>query len=182
MRHRTELSLARRPAGQAQRSPARSFVVPHPLDFDWRFTRLTVGLIWETIAELANPESGIALLGTPSLVSAKRLTNLDAVTLFDRNPNHYGSASDGMTFTCCDVLRDPIAAGTNSVVVADPPWYEAETIGFLWTASTLAGAGAHVLLSLPPAETRPGIPDERERITAAAEGFGLGLVRMIEGA
>lgn len=181
MQHRTELPLVKRPAGQAYSSSARPLVVPHPLDFDWRFTRPTVGLIWKTIAELANPESGVALLGTPSLASAKRPTNLGAVTLFERNPNHSRSVSDGMTFTCCDVLRDPIAAGTNSVVLADPPWYEAETIGFLWTASTLAGTGAHVLLSLPPVETRPGIPEERERITAAAVRFGLELVRLTEG-
>jgi hypothetical protein len=181
MQHRTELPLVKRPAGQAQSSAARPLVVPHPLDFDWRFTRPTVGLIWETIAELANPERGVALLGTPSLASAKRPTSLGAVTLVERNPNHYRSVGDGMTFACCDVLRDPIAPGTNSVVVADPPWYEAETIGFLWTASTLAETGAHVLLSLPPVETRPGIPEERARITTAAAGFGLELVRLTEG-
>jgi hypothetical protein len=181
MQHCTELPLVKRPAGQAQSSSGRPLVAPHPLDFDWRFTRPTVGLIWETIAELANPESGIALLGTPSLASAKRPTNLGTVTLFERNPNHYRSVSDGITFACCDVLRDPIAAGTNSVVVADPPWYEAETIGFLWTASTLGGTRAHILLSLPPVETRPGIAEERERITTAAAGFGLELVRLIEG-
>ena len=181
MEHCTELPLVKRPAGQARSSSARQLVIPHPLDFDWRFTRPAVGLIWETIAELANPKGGVALLGTPTLASAKRPTNLGAVTLYERNPNHYRSLSDGMTFACCDVLRDPIAAGTNGVVVADPPWYEAETIGFLWTASTLAGSGAHVLLSLPPFETRPGIPEERERITTAAAGFGLELVRVTEG-
>lgn len=57
-------------------------------------------------------------------------------------------------------------AGNNGVVVADPPWYEDETIGLLWTASTLSGTGASVLLSLPPVETRPGIDAERERIRA----------------
>jgi hypothetical protein len=181
MQHRTELPLVKRPAGQAQSNAARPLVVPHPLDFDWRFTRPTVGLIWETIAELASPQSGISLLGTPSLTSGKRPAHLGGVTLFERNPNHYRAVADGMTFACIDVLRDPIATGTNGVVVVDPPWYEAETIGFLWTAATLAGTGAHVLLSLPPVETRPGILDERERITTAAGRFGLELVRLTGG-
>ena len=181
MQHRTELPLAKRPAGQAHSSAARPLVVPHPLDFDWRFTRPTVGVIWETIAALASAQSGVALLGTPSLASAKRPACLGPVTLFERNPNHYRSAADGMTFSCCDVLRDPIAAGTNGIVVADPPWYEVETIGFLWTASTLSGTGASVLLSLPPIETRPGIDGERERIMAAAAGFGLEIVRLTPG-
>ena len=62
MQHRTELSLATRPAEQARISSAWPGVVPHPLDYDWRFTRPTVGLIWETIAALAAPQRGIALL------------------------------------------------------------------------------------------------------------------------
>jgi hypothetical protein len=182
MQHRTELPLVKRPVGQARISAVRPVVVPHPLDFDWRFTRLTVGSMWETIAELAGSQRGVALLGTPSLASAKRPTNLGAVTLFERNPSHYRSVADGMTFACWDVLRDPIAAGTNGVVVADPPWYEAETIGFLWTASTLSGTGASVLLSLPPVGTRPGIYGERGCIMAAAAGFGLELVHLTQGA
>jgi hypothetical protein len=157
-------------------------VVPHPLDFDWRFTKPTVDLIWETVAALATPPSGVALLGTPSLATANRPTEFGEVKLFERNPRHYRLLSNGATFTCCDVLRDPIAAGTASVVVADPPWYEAETTGFLWTASTLSAKGAHILLSLPPVGTRPGIQKERERITAAAAGFGLELVRLNMGA
>lgn len=182
MQHRTELPPVKRPVGQAHSTVARPLVVPHPLDFDWRFTPPTVSLMWETIAELAGAENGVALLGTPSLASAKRPATVGAVTLFERNTNHYRSIADGTTFTCCDVLRDPIEAGTNGVVVADPPWYEAETIGFLWTAATLSSSGAIVLLSLPPVETRPGIDGERERIMAAAAEFGLELVRLTGGA
>jgi hypothetical protein len=181
MQRRTELPLAKRPVGSAHGGSVRPLVVPHPLDYDWRFTRTTGGLIWETIGNLASPQAGVALLGTPSLALVERPINLGSVTLFERNPDHYQSLSDGITFTCSDVLRDPIPTGANSVVVADPPWYEPETIGFLWTASTLSGTGAHVLLSLPPVETRPGIHEERERITAGAAGFGLELVRLTKG-
>jgi len=181
MQHRTEIPLVKRPVGRAHGGTDGALVVPHPLDFDWRFTCTTVGVIWETICELASPPAGIALLGTPSLASVARPSNIGVVTLFERNPNHYRSLSDGITFTRCDVLRDPIPSAGNNVVVADPPWYEAETIGFLWTAATLSEADAHVLLSLPPVETRPGITEERERVTAAAAKFGLALVRLTEG-
>ena len=180
MQQRTEIPLVKRPVGRATGVTGRPRVVPHPLDFDWRFTRPTVEVIWETIGDLASPQASVALLGTPSLAAASRPNSIGAVTLFERNPNHYGSLSDGITFTCCDVVRDPITAAGNSVVVADPPWYEAETISFLWTAATLSKAGGHVLLSLPPVETRPGITEERERIVAAAAGFGLTLVRLTE--
>ena len=181
MQRRTEIPLTMRPAARAQGGSERSLIVPHPLDFDWRFTRTTAALIWETIGNLTSPQAGVALLGTPTLASVERPNNLGSITLFERNPNQYRSLADGISFACCDVLRDAIPSAANGVVVADPPWYEAETIGFLWTASTLSGTGAHVLLSLPPVETRPGIHEERERITSAATGFGLELVRLAEG-
>jgi hypothetical protein len=181
MQHRTEIPLVKRPVGGVHGGTDRPLVVPHPLDFDWRFTRTTVDVIWETICELASPPARIALLGTPSLALVARPSSIGAVTLFERNPTHYRSLSDGITFTPCDVLRDPIPSAGNGVVVADPPWYEAETIGFLWTAATLSETRAHVLLSLPPVETRPGITEERERIAAAAAEFGLALDRLTEG-
>ncbi len=155
MQRSTDTSISKLPVAQATSGSKRSFVVPHPLDFDWRFTRDTTGLIWQTIRELANPQADVALLGTPSLAATvEPWKEIGSVTLHERNPNHYRSLSDRITFACCDVLRDPILLASNWVVVADPPWYEAETIGFLWTASTLARTGGNVLLSLPP--SRPG--------------------------
>jgi hypothetical protein len=182
MQRSTETPLSQLPATRAPRGTERPFVVPHPLDFDWRFTRDTTGLIWQTIRELANPQADVALLGTPSLAATVQpWKELCSVTLHERNPNHYQALAEGITFACCDVLRDPITSAANTVVVADPPWYEAETIGFLWTASTLSGTGAHVLLSLQPVATRPGVTEERERITAAAAGFGLEFLCLSEG-
>jgi hypothetical protein len=177
-----ETPLSQLPATRASRGTEHPFVVPHPLDFDWRFTRDTTGLIWQTIREFANPQADVALLGTPSLAATvPPWEELCSVTLHERNPNHDRVLAEGITFACCDVLRDPITSAANTIVVADPPWYEAETIGFLWTGSTLSGTGAHVLLSLPPVVTRPGVTEERERITAAATGFGLELLRLSEG-
>ena len=182
MQRSTETPLSQLPVTRAPRGSERPFVVPHPLDFDWRFTRDTTGLIWQTVRGLANPRADVALLGTPSLAATLGpWKELGSVTLHERNPNHYRSLSEGITFACCDVLRDPILRASYGVVVADPPWYEPETIGFLWTASTLSRTEGHVLLSLPPVATRPGVTEERERITAAGAGFGLELLDLREG-
>jgi hypothetical protein len=182
MQSRAELPISTLPGARVPSGSESLLVVPHPLDFDWRFTRDTVGLIWQIVRDLANPQSDVALLGTPSLAATvERRNGLGSITLLERNPSHHRSLSDGITFARCDVLRDSIPRASNGVVVADPPWYEAETVGFLWTASTLSRTGAHVLLSLPPVETRPGIKEERERITAAAAGFGLEFHRLSEG-
>ncbi len=182
MQHRTDTALSKLPVARATSGFERPPVMPHPLDFDWRFTRDTIGLIWRTICDLAHLHADVALLGTPSLAAAVELwKELGSVTLHERNRNHHRSLSEGITFACCDVLRDPISPASNGVVVADPPWYEGETIGFLWTASTLSRTGGHVLLSLPPVTTRPGVREERERITAAASGFGLDFLRLSDG-
>jgi hypothetical protein len=182
MQRRTNTPILKLPVVRCPRSSEHPLVVPHPLDFDWRFTRDTIDLIWQTVRELANLQTDVALLGTPSLAATvERWKELGSVTLHERNSTHYRSLSDGITFACCDVLRDPITPAASGVVVADPPWYEAETIGFLWSASTLCRTGAHVLLSLPPVVTRLGVQEERERITAAAVGFGLEFLRLSEG-
>jgi hypothetical protein len=182
MQRSTDTPISKLPVGRATSGSEPPLVVPHPLDFDWRFTGDTIGLIWQTIRELAHPQTDVALLGTPSLAAAVELwKELGSVTLHERNPNHHRSLSQGIIFACCDVLRDPISPASNGVVVADPPWYEAETIGFLWTASILSRTGGHVLLSLPPVATRPGIKEERERITAAAAGLGLEFLRLSDG-
>jgi hypothetical protein len=103
------------------------------------------------IRELTHPKADVALLGTPSLAATvEPWKELGSVTLHERNPNHHRSLSEGITFACCDVLRDPISPASNRVVVADPPWYEAETIGFLWTASTLSRTGGQVSSAAPP--------------------------------
>lgn len=182
MQRSTDTPISKLPVARATSGSERPPIMPHPLDFDWRFTGDTIGLIWQIIRELAHPRANVALLGTPSLAAAiDPRKELGSITLHERNPNHHRSLAEGITFACCDVLRDHIQPASNEVVVADPPWYEPETIGFLWTASTLSRLGGHVLLSLPPVATRPGINGERERITAAAAGFGLEFLRLSDG-
>src|ERR1035438_2110752 len=96
MQRRREISVAKRPVGRAYVGLEGALVVPHPLDFDWRFTRRTVDFIWEAIGDLTRRQADVALLGTPSLASAERPNDLGSVTLFERNPSHYWSLSAGI--------------------------------------------------------------------------------------
>src|SRR5580698_10894855 len=156
--------------------------LPHPLDFDWRFTPETIVLIWTIVRDIAGPDGAVALLGAPSLARAVDLDfRVGPVTLLERNPLHCSSLSPHVDFVQCDVLRDPIEDGSHSIAIADPPWYEAETIGFLWAAALRCRVGGHVAVSLPPVSTRPGIEQERERIRRAAAQFGLEFLRIFEG-
>lgn len=161
---------------------AEHFPLPHPLDFDWRFTPETVSLIWGIIRDIAGANGDVALLGAPSLARASHLeSRAGRITLLERNPLHCFSLSSQVDFVQCDVLRDPIEPSGHSIAIADPPWYEAETIGFLWAAAVLCRVGGYVAVSLPPISTRPGIEQERERIRRAAAQSGLQSLRIFEG-
>src|SRR4051794_17753580 len=103
MQRSTETPISKLPVARVPSGSERPLVVPHPLDFDWRFTRDTVGVIWQTVRGLANPRGDVALLGTPSLAATvERRNDLGSITLLERNPSQYRSLSDGITFACCD--------------------------------------------------------------------------------
>jgi hypothetical protein len=58
-------------------------------------------------------------------------------------------------------------------VVADPPWYESEVLGFLWAARQICEQDGVVLMSVPPEGTRPGVDAEWRNIVSWAKTLGL---------
>ena len=60
--------------------------MPHPLDYDWRFTRRTASELLTRLLALANPAERVLLLGVPSVyVLAKNQRLTDRIILLDRN-------------------------------------------------------------------------------------------------
>lgn len=175
---------------QPSQVPIESAVVktllrlPHPLDFEWRFTEPTTSKLWQLARELVDPQEGIALLGVPSLAAraADSLVWEGQVVFFDKNTPDIGRSVTSLKLREFDVLRDLPPELKAALVFADPPWYESESLGFLWCASAICRPGAYVALSVPPVETRPGIKEERARIERAAMSFGLRLSRVIPSA
>lgn len=159
---------------------ARS-LLPHPLDFDWRFTDPTISTLWRLARDLADPDEGIALLGVPSLAvrAAEREVWHGPILLLDRNTEEISESMTSLDARQFDILHDAPPESDAALVFADPPWYEAESIGFLWCAAALCRPGGHVAMGIPPIETRPGILEERARIELAAAAFGLRLSNII---
>ena len=158
--------------------------LPHPLDYDWRFTRATVELLWELAGLPATRNGPTILMGVPSMADDINLRGSGQwVTLLERSASTVEALRDKSLVEVigCDVARDKLPPVTASTIVADPPWYEADTISFLWSAATLCRADGIVMLSLPPVGTRPGIAGERTRIEEAAGGFGLELAGIYPG-
>lgn len=155
--------------------------LPHPLDFDWRFTETTITTLWELARELAHPHDAIALLGVPSLAERAAEGRVwDGQMLFlDKNTPRISRLVSSLDLRVFDILRDSPPAANVALVFADPPWYEDESLGFLWCAAAICRPGAYVAMSIPPVETRPGILEERARIERAAGTIGLRLSRII---
>lgn len=153
--------------------------VPHPLDYDWRFTPETAQALATRSAEPA-PEGRIALLGAPSLVPYLVRQGSWWITLFDANPLildviHQKFPQVQTTFVDLVWGEQGPESGTE-VVVCDPPWYPEHVLSFLWSARRLCSHGGIVLLSTPPVGTRPGIEIERREIRRFAKRLGLELI------
>jgi len=156
--------------------------LPHPLDFEWRFTESTITSLWQLAHVLAGDREKIILLGTPSLAkrAAERPVWSGPVLLFDKNKNaaDLPNAKGRVEEIEFDILHDTPSKSNAALVFADPPWYEDELKSFLWSSTALCGVGGHVAMSIPPLDTRPGIAEERVRIEQVARTFGLRPVRI----
>ena len=154
--------------------------LPHPLAFDWRFTASTANELLQRSFESTSPGETIALLGTPSLyMLSHQLETLRRYVLVDQNQSLTFSLPTSTTrgeFHCDDVFRGHPSLPPAQLVIADPPWYEHEVIGFLESSAQICANPRMVYISFPPVGVRPGVKQERARVIAAAHRAGLLLV------
>jgi hypothetical protein len=161
--------------------------VPHPLDFDWRFADDALDVLTNTIDRFTPPSAEILCLGTPSLTLRLRGATSHPVTFLDANVSMVDSVSVIAPATgqggdhCCRLGIDPLPSVAQGLVVIDPPWYPEHFRVFIWAASQLCRENGHVLVSFPPAGTRPGVSVERDQALDWAEELGLELVEIRRG-
>lgn len=162
------------------RASLSTLPAPHPLDYDWRFTKEAGSEIVDVAHSLGER---LVCIGAPSVFSvATQRRMFDDATLIDRNRaivNHFGNPSP--TVILCDVLTDQLPQLRADVIVTDPPWYHEHFRAFLWAASEICGVGGYVLLSLPMKGTRPGVLEERGRIFDWAARLGFNIYELDEG-
>ncbi len=153
---------------------------PHPISSDWRFTRKTADDLLRQVVYIAGQKGGVGLLGTPSVFFLAALDGVpgqfflldDNLSLADKVPR----SSNGRTFRRCDVKRDVADIPPVRAVLADPPWYKEDVLGFLRTAAHVCTHNGTVLLGFAPEGTRPGIVAERDGIIDEADKIGLKFV------
>lgn len=161
--------------------------IPHPLDFDWRFTKSTISHLLDVCQSRAGCADSLAILGAPTVFfEAVQHFPLDRLRLFDANPLTIHSLQQQFPVAKiveCDLVSDtPVSKNDVATVITDPPWYQEQLHCFLWSASRLCRNGGYVLSSLPPRGTRPGVMCERAELLDWAEGIGIKLLQVEEGA
>lgn len=155
-----------------------SLPVPHPADYDWRFSPRALANLMNLLLPVQNRSSRIALLGAPSLFLELSRTKARPV-LFDRNPavishlRHAGLTKDVIQQDMFSEL--PRRVGTFDTVFADPPWYLEFYKAFILRASELLRLDGIFLLSMLPWLTRPNATDDRNEILRFANEAGFHL-------
>jgi hypothetical protein len=159
--------------------------VPHPLDYDWRFSDSATTYLLEYCLAITKPSETIALFGTPSIFQkAKEISFPRKTILLDNNPaviNHFPKNIAGANITLCDIVIDGIPEIEASTVIVDPPWYEKHLLGFMWAATKICRLNGHILISLPPIGTRPGIESDLEQFFEWSKSLGLILAKEEKG-
>ena len=156
--------------------------VPHPLDYDWRFTEQAVN---DLLRECRSLGQKMICLGTPTVfVAAGRNRAFADVVLIDKNAttvDRLSVLSPGKVHEL-DLFTDPLPKLQAEVLVMDPPWYCEHIAAFLWAASRLCPVRGSVLVSLPPRGTRPTIREELRSVFSWAKQLGFVTQRLEENA
>lgn len=160
--------------------------IPHPLDYDWRFSDAAARRLLNECAKVTNLNDTLVLLGTPSLLRMGIEESYSRhLVLLEANHTVTDSLAQAVPKTQviqCDVMREQLPSLTAAAVVLDPPWYPEHIQSFLWTACQLCQIGGYILLSMPPVGTRPGIQEEWAQILDWVQQIGLTLVKLEQSA
>jgi hypothetical protein len=162
--------------------PLDGLPVPHPLDFDWRFSEEAVERILAKASLLSQHGGSLGVIGAPSVaLKAGRTWMSGGVIAFDINPCVNVSlrclSERVASFRRNVLVDDPPRLGLD-VVVTDPPWYVDELCSGLWFCHAVCRTGGFILASIPPLATRPGIAEERAKLIEFSTSLGMHLVRI----
>jgi hypothetical protein len=174
----------RREAGQraATLPEGRSLLpLPHPLDYEWRFTPDASRSLLDLAADLTPQGGNVLLFGTPglavealSLPINRRLFFLAEDNVVTRRVitlNRATGSPLSIAFCSAGLPRD-----TTDAVLMDPPWYMDFIRPMLAAAAAACRKGGVVLISMPPTGTRPNAEDDRMATMRFAARLGLDLL------
>lgn len=154
----------------------------HPLDFEWRFTRNALETLCKKMQELCFGHPATALcLGCPSVYTFGReqLPSCNFV-LIDKNASAEGQLSESRSLLKFDLVHELIPAIRAEIAIIDPPWYNDYYKLFVWAALQNLKPNGYIILSFPPAGTRPSARDDLSHVVNWCSGVGIQLEEHLE--
>jgi hypothetical protein len=152
--------------------------LPHPLDFEWRFTPDAARALLDRAAGLTPVGGDLLLFGTPGLAVEVLTLPIDRRVAFLAENNCVTDRVVALNHATGSPLAIAFCSGglpreSADAVILDPPWYLDFVRPMLAAAVHACRPGGVVLISLAPLGTRPSA--EADRRVAVAFGARLGL-------
>jgi hypothetical protein len=152
--------------------------VPHPVDYEWRFTPDSSRVLLDLAADLTPRGGSVLLFGTPglaiealSLPINRRLSFLAEDNVVTRRVIALNRATDSpLSIAFCS---EGHPHDTADAVLMDPPWYMDFIRPMLAAAAAACRKDGAVLISMPPIGTRPSA--EQDQVAAMRYAARLGL-------
>ncbi len=165
----------------------RSLPPPHPLNFEWRFTKESALKILGAASRSA-PENGkILLFGTPGVARlAIKQALPQSVTCFGEDNavadlidlENRRAGEPLLTARCGSILEE----GQADSVIIDPPWYDDFIAGMLKSAVFACKLGGTLHFALAPFGTGRHTFEHRAQVFSLAKSLGLSLETVQAGA
>ncbi|MCC8935621.1 hypothetical protein H8A99_03695 [Bradyrhizobium sp. Arg68] len=155
--------------------------LPHPLDYEWRFTPDSARLLLNRAVDMTHMGGDLLLFGTPGLA-------VEALTLPVGRRIAFLAESNSVTDRVLALNRvtgTPLSIAFCSgglpresadAVLLDPPWYLDFVRPMLAAAAHACRPGGVALISLPPDGARPSAAADRQATIAFARRLGLTLI------
>lgn len=159
--------------------------LPHPLDFEWRFTSDASRMLLGLATSLTRRDEAVGLFGTPG-VAVEALTNLieRPLTFFgeDNAVTRRLTALNQAMGAPLDIRLCNMAGPPRQVkaIIVDPPWYLDFVRPMLGTTALLCQMHGFVLATLPSEGTRASAAEQRATTLRYAQRLGLELVATYE--
>lgn len=152
---------------------------PHPLDFEWRFSRTAIDALVE-VCNASTPVGGsVALVATPTIAATA-----DAA-FGGRRVSYFGVDTEALrAFGLPDwlnglfnvnLLKRQYRTERYATIIMDPPWYDEYVRRFVWFGAQVICPGGTLLIAMPPDGTRPGILTENNRMLSWYHDLGFEL-------
>lgn len=155
--------------------------LPHPLDFEWRFTADTSRALLNHAADLTRPGGDVLLFGTPGLAAEALTLPIGRRLALLAEPNSVTDRLFALNRTTGSPLTIAFCSGglpreSADVVLLDPPWYLDFVRPMLAAAAHACRPGGFVLISLPPNGARPTAEADRQAAIVLGKRLGLAFV------